>query len=306
MSVPAAFITVILLWSTTPLAIKWSADGVGFLAGVTARMLIGLVLCLLVLGLLRIPMHWREAPARRVYLITGFSIFGAMMAVYWGAQYIPSGMVAVIYGMAPILTGVLAAWLLQEQTLTPMRIGGSLLGLGGLMMIFSHGFSGGPMMLFGILMVMLSMSIHAFSAVLLKRLTMPVHPLAMTTGGLMIAVPLFVTSYLLAQPGPELLPLAQVSVRALASIVYLGVCATVVGFGLYYFLLSRVTAGSLSLVTLITPVLALYWGAIFNGESPSIDTLIGTVMIIGGLGLYQWRALSRLPQLLRRPRGQEL
>src|SRR5512139_3832922 len=41
MSVPAAFLGVILIWSTTPLAIKWSAEGGGFLFGVSARMLLG-------------------------------------------------------------------------------------------------------------------------------------------------------------------------------------------------------------------------------------------------------------------------
>ncbi len=44
-SVPAAFIGVVFIWSTTPLAIKWSSDGAGFLFGVGARMLLGLFVC---------------------------------------------------------------------------------------------------------------------------------------------------------------------------------------------------------------------------------------------------------------------
>ena len=45
MPLAAAFIGVVLIWSTTPLAIKWSSLGAGFLFGVTARMTIGLLLC---------------------------------------------------------------------------------------------------------------------------------------------------------------------------------------------------------------------------------------------------------------------
>ncbi|HLF97561.1 MAG TPA: EamA family transporter, partial [Methylococcaceae bacterium] len=41
MRVPLAYIGVILLWATTPLAIKWSGEGPGFLFGVTGRMAIG-------------------------------------------------------------------------------------------------------------------------------------------------------------------------------------------------------------------------------------------------------------------------
>ncbi len=38
MSLPAAFVSVILIWSTTPLAIKWSALGAGFSFTVLSRM----------------------------------------------------------------------------------------------------------------------------------------------------------------------------------------------------------------------------------------------------------------------------
>ena len=48
MSVPAAYLGVIIIWSTTPLAIKWSGDDVGFQFGVAARMLVGLAALLVV------------------------------------------------------------------------------------------------------------------------------------------------------------------------------------------------------------------------------------------------------------------
>ena len=54
MSLPAAFVSVILIWSTTPLAIKWSAAGVGFSFAVFARMSIGALLGVLLLVALRV------------------------------------------------------------------------------------------------------------------------------------------------------------------------------------------------------------------------------------------------------------
>jgi drug/metabolite transporter (DMT)-like permease len=46
-----AFVGVVLIWTTTPLGIKWSSVGVSFIFGVTARMSIGLF-CLLIMMLL--------------------------------------------------------------------------------------------------------------------------------------------------------------------------------------------------------------------------------------------------------------
>jgi drug/metabolite transporter (DMT)-like permease len=113
MSLPAAYISVILIWSTTPLAIKWSAAGAGFSFAVFARMAIGALLCLLLLCLLllvalrvRLPLHRR---ARLACLASGLSMFGAMALTYWSAQYISSGMISVLFGLSPLLTSLLVA-----------------------------------------------------------------------------------------------------------------------------------------------------------------------------------------------------
>ncbi len=59
-SVGFSYIAVILIWSTTPLAIKWSGEGSGFLFGVTGRMVLGAVLALVVMQLMRLPFPWHR------------------------------------------------------------------------------------------------------------------------------------------------------------------------------------------------------------------------------------------------------
>jgi len=90
MSVPLAFIGVILIWSTTPLAIKWSGEGSVFLFGVTARMVIGASICIVLLRLLNKPLPLNRL-AIQVYLAGAVAGYGSMLLVYWGASYIPSG-----------------------------------------------------------------------------------------------------------------------------------------------------------------------------------------------------------------------
>ena len=59
MSIPLAYLTVVAIWSTTPLAIQWSALGTGFAFAVMARMLIGVCLALVLLVVWRVglPLH---------------------------------------------------------------------------------------------------------------------------------------------------------------------------------------------------------------------------------------------------------
>lgn len=108
MSVPAAYLGVVLIWSTTPLAIKWSSEGTGFLFGVASRMLLGMLICLALIVLLNRRMRWCHG-ARLTYLVAGIGLWGAMTSVYWSAQFIPSGLISVLFGLNPVVTGLMAA-----------------------------------------------------------------------------------------------------------------------------------------------------------------------------------------------------
>ena len=283
MSIPAAYIGVILIWSTTPLAIKWSGEGVGFLFGVTGRMALGVLAGLLVATLLRMPLPWHGA-ARRTYVAAGLGIFVAMLMVYWSSQYIPSGWIAVLFGLAPIVTGVMAALWLGERSITPYRVGGMLLGLAGLGVIFIGAEALGPKAIFGIAGVLVSVCTHSASAVAIKRINAGLPGLVVTVGGLLVAVPLFVAVYLLsATPLPVAVPL-----RAGLSIVYLGLVGSVLGFALYFYVLRQVEATRVALITLITPVTALLLGHLLNGEPIGAGVWVGTSAILMGLLLYEY------------------
>ncbi len=283
MSVPAACIGVILIWSTTPLAIKWSGEGVGFLFGVTGRMLLGVLVGLLVAAVLRVRLPW-HADARRTYLAAGLGIFVAMLMVYWSSQFIPSGWIAVLFGLAPIVTGGMAALWLGERSITPLRLTAMLLGLSGLGVMFLGAETLGPNAVYGIAGVLFSVCVHSASAVAVKRFNAGLPGLAVTVGGLLVAVPLFAAVYLLsATPLPAMVPM-----RSGLSIVYLGLVGSVLGFALYFYVLRQVEATRVALITLVTPVTALLLGNLLNGESIGAEVWLGTSAILCGLLLYEY------------------
>jgi drug/metabolite transporter (DMT)-like permease len=283
MSVPAAFVGVILIWSTTPLAIQWSSEGAGFLFGVAARMWLGALVCLALMGALSVPLP-RHAAALRTYLAAGLGIFGAMTCVYWGAQFIPSGLISVLYGLTPMVTGLLAALWLGERAFSAARILGMLLGLGGLAVIFGRGLIGHQIAVPGVLGVLASVVIHSVSSVWVKRIGAEVPAMAVAGGGLLVAAPLYLLAWLLFDgSAPQAL-----TPRAGAAIVYLGLVGSVVGFVLFYFVLKRMAASRIALITLVTPVLALWLGHGMNGETIDIQVVSGTALILSGLAAHQW------------------
>ncbi|MCP4410376.1 MAG: hypothetical protein GY807_22045 [Gammaproteobacteria bacterium] len=72
-----------------------------------------------------------DTGARRTYLAAGLGLFFAMTAVYWSSQFIPSGWMSVLFGLAPIVTGLMATFLLSERALDAAQLAGMLLGLAG-------------------------------------------------------------------------------------------------------------------------------------------------------------------------------
>lgn len=304
MSVPAAYLGVILIWATTPLAIKWSAGDAGFLFGVTARMVIGAVLCFAILRLLRVPFPWHRG-AVNAYAAAALGVFGAMMSTYWGAQFIPSGFISVLFGITPFATGIMATVWLGERFPSPVRLAGIGLGLVGLFFVFGAGLHLVGQAWLGISAVLFAALLHSASSVWIKRTGAKLHPVALNAGALSIAVPLYVlTWYAFERHLPE-----QLSTRALGAIVYLGVLGTALGFVLYFYVLKHLPAGVIALITLISPVLALFIGRWLNDEVIHPMVWVGTGCILTGLLLYQFggrmlrvRHWRRFPGAVRKAR----
>lgn len=103
-------------------------------------MVLGVFVCLLLIALMSRRMRWHRE-ALRTYLAAGLGLWGAMTSVYWAAQYIPSGLISVLFGLSPAVTGVMAALWLGERALTPFRLIGLGLGIAGLAVIFGYGLS---------------------------------------------------------------------------------------------------------------------------------------------------------------------
>jgi drug/metabolite transporter (DMT)-like permease len=286
MSVPLAYLGVIIIWSTTPLAIKWSNETGSFLFGVTGRMALGALLCLMIIRLWKIKFPW-DRRSIQGYLAISLAVYGAMLSTYWGAQFIPSGLISVLFGLTPLATSLLTLMLLKGTRLTVPKWIGMGLGLVGLAVIFQQDVQQGGKSIWGFVAIGIAVVLHASSTLWVKHLELKISPIALTTGGLVLAVPFYgITWIFLGSELPQHFP-----VRALLAIGYLGVFGSVVGFFSYYYVVQRVDAGKVALITLITPITALLLGQALNGETVSSHVWLGAAVVLSGLALYQYGEL---------------
>ncbi len=287
-----AYLGVTLIWSTTPLAIKWSGQSSHFLYGVSWRMVIGMVL-LLTLMLLTKRHFACDAFSLRLYFFSGVSIYLSMMTVYYGAQFIDSSLVALLFALSTFVTGIFSSLWLAEKSFRPHQVIALLLAFAGLLIIFYQSLRFSSLAFSGVLWVLVSVFIHSFSTVMFKKYTKDkvVDTLVMTSGGLIVTVLLYFITLLWLEG--HLLP-DKASARMIWATVYLGIAGSALGYVLFFYILKHLKANQVALLTLITPVTAMYLGNLLNNEQIGIMLMVGSVLILLALVFYQFYPWRRL------------
>ena len=281
MSVPIAYSGVILIWATTPLAVQWSNDSLSPIVAVTYRM--GLA-CLLALGIclvmkktaLDFRNNWK------VYGVASIGLFPNMPLVNTAAEYIPSGMMAMMFGLSPVFVALMSQWILREQVMNKGRYLALLVSLVGIMVIYREQVLLDRHAITGIVLMTVSVILFSFSSVMLKHFDNGLHPVHQISGSLLFAMPGLVFCLVLIDGGPTM----SLSSRSLWSIVYLAMISSVIGFVAFFYLLRSLPAVLVSLIPLVTPVMAIWLGVTINGETINGTIMLGSVIVLLGLGLF--------------------
>ncbi|WP_082930650.1 DMT family transporter [Shewanella woodyi] len=282
--VPVAFLAVVIIWSTTPLGIVWSSESVHPSMAVLLRMIIALLLGSFILLIARIRLPLSKA-ALKLYGVSSIGIVGGMLLSYFAAKYLASGTMSLIFGLSPLLSGLLAQKILNEPKFGPMRSISLVVAFIGLGIVCSSKISLTSDSWIGLALVLAAVSLFSLSGVLIKTVKINIHPIASTVGALMISTPMFALAWILFD---GTLPIDSWSERSLYAILYLGVFGSLIGFIAYFYILQNLSASTVALVTLITPVFAMMLGARLNGEIITSALILGAICVLLGLTLYQF------------------
>lgn len=281
MAVFLAYFLVVLIWATTPLAIQWSSDSVNFLVAVVLRMALALSIMLVITAVFRRTL-FSHAQAWKVYLAASIGIFPNMPLVYWAAQFIPSGLVALIFAMSPFVTGAMTLLILRENPFNRRRVFSLLLALAGLIIIFHSQWQLDVRAAIGVAGVFGSSVLFSFSSVLLKSLKPDVPAFDQATGSLLFAMPGLLLVWWLFDGS---IPVA-VSTKSGSAIIYLAVMGSILGFTLFFYVLTKMSPSAVSLITLQTPVLALLLGALVADEDLTASIVTGATLVLVALLFY--------------------
>ena len=129
----ALYALLVLIWSSTWVAIKIGLEDSPALLGAGIRFTAAGALLLGFAAARRRPLKTDKTLALTLGLLPFAFCYGL---VYWGEQYIPSGLTAVLFGVMPLYTAVLAALLLQDEPLRARLLAGVALALAGLALAF--------------------------------------------------------------------------------------------------------------------------------------------------------------------------
>lgn len=279
----AALAVITLIWGSTWSVIRIGLDGVPVLTGIAVRFALASILLLALARHQRVRLGTSRVE-RRLWVINGLLAFCVSYGlVYWAELWIPSALAAVLWATFPLFVAVLAHWWLPGERMTLQSLGGTLIGLAGVAWIFADDLSqlGGPMVVPAAALMLFSPFVSAVANVAIKRWGQGIHPLSLT------AVPMGLCAVLMG--GLALVfDRDQVVVwnqRTVGALLYLVVAGSAVTFTIYYWLLARLPATRLSLITYGVPIVAVVIGVVWMGEGVTVGMLGGTALVLLGITL---------------------
>ncbi len=281
------WLTLCGIWGSTWLAIKLGLRDLPPItfAGIRFALAGAVLLAIIWLSRARLPR------SRREWVLLGYtgllSITVNYALVFWGEQYISSGLAALLSATVPLFGLPLAHRYLQSEPLTLWKAVGVVLGVLGVAIVFSGELGiGGPIALWASVGIIIAALATAHAGVLVKAGGTHIEP-SVLAGVQMVGgcVPLLVVG--VALEGNPLhfhwTPLA------LACLGYLTIVGSVIAFLMYYWLIRHTAVSGVLMIPLVTPLVAVLFGVLFAGETIGWHTAVGGVAIIGGVALATQR-----------------
>ncbi|HET8820057.1 MAG TPA: DMT family transporter [Thermoleophilaceae bacterium] len=273
---------LVLIWSSTWVGIKIGLEDSPALLGAGVRFALAGVVLLLVAAVQRRSL-------RTDWVLTGVLALApfafAYGLVYWGEQYVPSGLAAVLFGVLPLYTALIGAVLLPDEPLRAPLLVGVLIAIAGLALAFLE-----------------SVELGAAEKAAIGATALALSPLGAAVGGIaqklraaeLDAVVLNGWAMLLG--GLLLLAVSALgedwgefawTAESVGSILYLAIFGSAITFVTLTVLLRHISAMAVAFLAMLLPFGALIFGAALYDESITVRAVGGAVLVAAGLFVAQ-------------------
>ncbi len=279
--VPFLYLTLVLIWGSTWIAIKVSVGDTPFLMASIRFFLAGLVLVLF--------QKWRKQSIlpkrehRHVILALGIgNFFFGYGLTYWGMQFVDSNITSILWATLPVMIAIFAHRMLKNEKISASSIFSLVGSIIGTLFIFDlRGADFDPQAAQGMVVILLSIFSAAYPNVLFKRDGSNLDPVAANASAMLIGATLLLITGLFVESWKQV-ELSEVTIGAT---VYLAIFGSAIGFTMYFWLVNRVTIVKMSYTTFLIPILASIWGWALLGEALSRSALTGATIIILSVSL---------------------
>ena len=210
---------------------------------------------------------------------------------FWGQQYVPSGLAAVMFATVPFFTMLFAHVALPDDPFTFRRFFGVVLGIVGVGLIFADQLKADSEYAFwGCLAFLTGAVTHALAQVIIKARGQKIEPLVLASSQILLGgILLFVLGVSL-----EGNPLnIRWTVPAALSLAYLAFFGSALAFFMFYWLLRRLKVTTVTAMALVHPLVAVGAGWIALNERLGFTVLIGGVAVLAGLALILFVPASK-------------
>jgi len=279
--IPAAWLTLCIVWSSTWLAIKVGLRDLPPISFVALRFVVAIAV-LIAVSLGRVRLLPRHRADYAVLAFTGILMFAINYTLlFWGELYVSSGLAAVLQATIPIFGMIFAHWMLPDEPLRLQKLMGALLALGGVALICMRLLSfSGLLAFWGGVGISLGGACAAFSNVVLKERAIQIAP-AMLAAWQMIfgTIPLLILGAIV-DGNPARFHWTTMSIFCL---LYLAIIGSSLTFLLLYWLLPRMSVTNLQTISLITPPGAVMLGWALGGEKFPLWSLFGAAVVLAGV-----------------------
>jgi drug/metabolite transporter (DMT)-like permease len=278
-----ALAIVYVIWGSTYLGIRFAIEsfppftmaGIRYL--VAGLLMYGFARPTVRVGPSRI--EWRDAT-----IIGGSLLVCGNGGITFAEQYLPSGLVALLVTTLPVYMTLFAWWIGISNRPNYKVFVALFIGIIGVLILTSARKSSEASWNPGVVVPLIASAIWAAGSLFAKRAAKPSSAnlsigMQMIAGGvILLCLGLGFGEW--ARIRPEL-----ITIKSIVSLLYLVVFGSIIAFSAYVWLVRSCSPALVGTYAFVNPVVAVFLGWMFAGETIDLRMIIGSVVILVAVGL---------------------
>ncbi len=288
-----AWLLLSIIWGATWLAVRVGLEDLPPMTFAGIRFLVATGVLGTVLVVRRIPLP-RTSSDWMLILQTALLAIGVTYSLqFWGQQYVPSGLTAVMFSTVPLFTMVLAHVSLPSEPFTRAGLAGVVLGILGVLLILSDQLgTDNPLAVWGCLGFLVGSLSMSRAQVTVKARGGHLDPTVLATTQMAIGGTVLLGIGLATEGNPLSITW---TIPAIASLSYLALVGSALALFLFYWLLRHMAVTKVMSMALVHPLVAVLLGWLVLGESLGWRVFVGGGGVLAGLALILSRATLPIP-----------